>query len=158
LSTRFAELRALVEAYPLRTGLVFALFYSLAVSISLPGALWFTIAAGALFGWIGILPDTRQVNANGYCDQRAKRQPSLPEGAVVCFCLIDGNALFFSHDIWVSQPADRCQAKLVHTSSMHCDHKAGAGNKPASAGAGWFSVKGCSCAEHTGGLGKPPDF
>lgn len=51
LQERWGDLRALVAEYPLRSAAAFALFYAIAVAISVPGALWFTIAAGALFGW-----------------------------------------------------------------------------------------------------------
>jgi uncharacterized membrane protein YdjX (TVP38/TMEM64 family) len=39
-----------VAAHPLLAALAYAVFYMLAVSISLPGALWFTIGAGFLLG------------------------------------------------------------------------------------------------------------
>jgi uncharacterized membrane protein YdjX (TVP38/TMEM64 family) len=57
----YRALRAWIEAHPIVSGLAFTAFYALAVTVSLPGALWFTIAGGLLFGlpfgalysWIG---------------------------------------------------------------------------------------------------------
>lgn len=45
-----------ILAYPVAAGFAFALFYALAVAVSIPGASWLTILAGALFGpWLGSL-------------------------------------------------------------------------------------------------------
>lgn len=51
LSENYGALRAWIAERPLIAGGVFVAVYALAVTVSLPGALWFTIAAGALFGW-----------------------------------------------------------------------------------------------------------
>jgi uncharacterized membrane protein YdjX (TVP38/TMEM64 family) len=42
---------ALVEAYPVLSGLAYAGGYIAAVALSLPGAWWFTALGGLLFGW-----------------------------------------------------------------------------------------------------------
>ncbi len=48
-------LRHWIQAHPWLAALAYALFYTLAVTISLPGALWFTIGAGYLLGaWMAI--------------------------------------------------------------------------------------------------------
>lgn len=51
LRENYVGWREMAEARPLATGLCFIVIYALAVSVSLPGALWFTIAGGLLFGW-----------------------------------------------------------------------------------------------------------
>jgi len=48
------DLTGYVEAHLLLAALAYLAFYSLAVSISVPGAIWFTLGAGFLFGpWLG---------------------------------------------------------------------------------------------------------
>ncbi|MCG8441867.1 MAG: VTT domain-containing protein, partial [Caulobacterales bacterium] len=47
----YLTLRAAVDSHPVLAGAAFVTFYALAVTVSLPGALWFTIASGLLFGW-----------------------------------------------------------------------------------------------------------
>lgn len=51
LSENYAQLTDWVGAHPFLAGGLFVLFYAAAVTISLPGALWFTISGGLLFGW-----------------------------------------------------------------------------------------------------------
>ncbi len=51
LSENYAALQATIADAPVLWGAAFVALYALAVSISLPGALWFTIAAGVLFDW-----------------------------------------------------------------------------------------------------------
>ncbi len=51
LRENYEQWRGWAEARPFSTALCFILIYALAASISLPGALWFTIAGGLLFGW-----------------------------------------------------------------------------------------------------------
>lgn len=48
--------RGWIDAHPWLAAAGYALFYVLAVTVSLPGALWFTIAAGFLFGAIIAIP------------------------------------------------------------------------------------------------------
>lgn len=51
LSARHSELQAWAAADGWRAGLLFAAVYAGLAAISLPGALWFTIAGGLIFGW-----------------------------------------------------------------------------------------------------------
>ena len=51
LVASYGDLRAWIAERPVMSGLAFVTFYAVAVTISLPGALWFTIAGGLLFGW-----------------------------------------------------------------------------------------------------------
>lgn len=52
LRDNMALWRGWVDERPVATALCFVALYALAASISLPGALWFTIAGGVLFGWL----------------------------------------------------------------------------------------------------------
>ena len=53
LATHHALLQSWIEQYFLLTALGFVLLYALAVAFSLPGALFLTLAGGAIFGWLG---------------------------------------------------------------------------------------------------------
>lgn len=53
-SALLADLSGFVEANLWLAALAYLVFYALAVSISVPGAVWFTLGAGFLFGpWLG---------------------------------------------------------------------------------------------------------
>jgi uncharacterized membrane protein YdjX (TVP38/TMEM64 family) len=52
LSEQRAGIRAFVEANPARAVLYYVGGYVLAVALSLPGAWWFTVTGGFLFGWL----------------------------------------------------------------------------------------------------------
>ena len=52
LKEKQAQLQALVEANPFTSALLFSLGYIIATGISIPGALIFTLAGGALFGLV----------------------------------------------------------------------------------------------------------
>ena len=52
LKERQAEVEALRQAYPLRTGLLYVLGYVLVTALSLPGAAVLTLAGGAIFGLV----------------------------------------------------------------------------------------------------------
>lgn len=48
------HLRGLVDAHPVTAPLLFAVIYAAAVALSVPGAVWLTLAGGFLFGtWLG---------------------------------------------------------------------------------------------------------
>jgi uncharacterized membrane protein YdjX (TVP38/TMEM64 family) len=51
LQESLAQWREWADLHPWQAILAFSVLYALAVAVSVPGALWFTIAAGALFGW-----------------------------------------------------------------------------------------------------------
>lgn len=51
VAARQGELRAWADSGGWRAGLAFAAAYAGLAAISLPGALWFTIAGGLIFGW-----------------------------------------------------------------------------------------------------------
>ena len=56
LATHHALLQSWIEAYFLLTARSdFVLLYALAVAFSLPGALFLTLAGGAIFGWLGVV-------------------------------------------------------------------------------------------------------
>ncbi|MBE9539360.1 MAG: FAD-dependent oxidoreductase [Proteobacteria bacterium] len=56
IQQNIGELRSWYAENPLLTGLIYFTFYIVATALSVPGAVWLTLAAGALFGfWYGLL-------------------------------------------------------------------------------------------------------
>lgn len=55
-AVHYSEVKAAVSARRVEALALFCILYAVAVALSLPIALWLTLAGAALFGWWGLLP------------------------------------------------------------------------------------------------------